>query len=606
VALAKMRRVFLIGPLDEREKAMQCLQDMGVVHVEPAAKISGELEKRNAALQQEVRRAHQVYEEMSRFKAGEAKTRAAVPDDQLVPYCESRLSELQEVQNRKQSLQKLVTELSIWENFAPEAIQELERDGIYVQRFRIEGKLPPDFHAPEDAYMEVVSEKPAYSFFTIRIGSAVDIPHAIQLRLPEIGLARALDELGELREEEARLIDECEAAKNRIGALKEQYNIVLNEASYTEHLGTLYSEEHLFGLQGWVPADLEDGLMKEIEVSKLPLMVTARDPLEGETPPTLFKNNWFIRRIEPLLKLYGLPSYRSLDPSYFFAPFMVLFFGICLGDAGYGLVFLLASVWIRKKWGHLSRELPLVMKLCQAFSVSAIVIGLLTGSVFGYSFTNREWVLVDLDIDVGNPMILFYASLGLGVVHLSFSYLLGMLDAQSRNEMLQKLGLMAVLWGGAFLISRNIWFLEPASKFNVLFNYAGWGLLLCGVILTFLSASDSKRWVVRIGLGFWGVYGLTGLVGDLLSYARLFGLGIATTAIAAVMNQLAGMVYNATGPVIGAVLAVLLLILGHTFNLALSILGSTVHSARLHFVEAFRSFFRGGGIQYKPFKVERG
>jgi len=606
VALAKMRRVFLIGPLDEREKAVQFLQDMGVVHVEPAAKISGELEKRNAALQQEVRRAHQVYEEMSRFKAGEAKTRAAVPDDQLVPYCESRLSELQEVQNRKQSLRKLVTELSIWENFAPEAIQELERDGIYVQRFRIEGKLPPDFHAPEDAYMEVVSEKPAYSFFTIRIGSAVDIPHAIQLRLPEIGLARALDELGELREEEARLIDECEAAKNRIGALKEQYNIVLNEASYTEHLGTLYSEEHLFGLQGWVPADLEDGLMKEIEVSKLPLMVTARDPLEGETPPTLFKNNWFIRRIEPLLKLYGLPSYRSLDPSYFFAPFMVLFFGICLGDAGYGLVFLLASVWIRKKWGHLSRELPLVMKLCQAFSVSAIVIGLLTGSVFGYSFTNREWVLVDLDIDVGNPMILFYASLGLGVVHLSFSYLLGMLDAQSRNEMLQKLGLMAVLWGGAFLISRNIWFLEPASKFNALFNYAGWGLLLCGVILTFLSASDSKRWVVRIGLGFWGVYGLTGLVGDLLSYARLFGLGIATTAIAAVMNQLAGMVYDAAGPVIGAVLAVLLLILGHTFNLALSILGSTVHSARLHFVEAFRSFFRGGGIQYKPFKVERG
>ncbi|HOE16200.1 MAG TPA: V-type ATPase 116kDa subunit family protein [Syntrophorhabdaceae bacterium] len=606
MAIAKMKRVFLIGPVEEREKAMELLQDVGVVHVEPAAKISGELEKRNAALQQEVRRVHQVYEEMNRFEAGEAKTHAAVPDDQMVSYCESRLFELQEVQNRKQSLQKLVSELNTWGNFEPEKIQELEREGIYVQRFRIEGRLPPDFHAPEDAYMEVVSEKPAYSFFTIRIGGTVDIPNAIHLRLPEMGLARALDELSALREEEARLVDECKDAKSSIGALKEQYNIVLNEANYIEHLGTLYSEEHLFGLQGWVPADLEDGLMKGIGASKLPLMVTTRDPLEDETPPTLFRNNWFIRRIEPLLNLYGLPSYKSLDPSYFFAPFMVLFFGICLGDAGYGLVFLLASSWIKKKWGHLSKEMPLVMKLCQAFSVSAIVIGLLTGSVFGYSFTNREWVLVDLDIDVGNPMILFYASLGLGVLHLSFSYLLGMLEAQSRNDMLQKLGLMLVLWGGAFLISRNIWFLDPASRFNEPFNYAGWGLLLAGVILTFLSASDSKKWVVRIGLGFWGVYGLTGLVGDLLSYARLFGLGIATTAIAAVMNQLAGMVYNAAGPIIGAVFAVLLLILGHTFNLALSILGSTVHSARLHFVEAFRSFFRGGGIQYKPFKVERG
>ena len=606
MALAKMRRIFLIGPLDEREKTMQFLQDMGVVHVEPAARISGELEKRNTALQQEVRRVHQVCEEIDRFKAGEAKTNAAVPDDRLVSYCESRLLELQEVQNRKQSLQKMASELNIWGNFEPEAIQELEGDGIYVQRFRIEGKLPPDFSVPEDVYVEVVSEKPVYSFFTIRIGSAVDIPHAVQLRLPEMGLARASDALGELREEEARLIDECEAAKNRIGELKEQYNIVLNEASYTEHLGALYSEEHLFGLQGWVPADLEDGLMREVEASKLPLMVTARDPLEDETPPTLFKNNWFIRRIEPLLKLYGLPSYRSLDPSYFFAPFMILFFGICLGDAGYGLVFLLASTWIKKKWGHLSKELPLVMKLCQAFSVSAILIGLLTGSIFGHDFGSRDWILVDLDIDSGNPMILFYASLGFGVIHLSFSYLLGMLEAQSRNEMLQKLGLMTVLWGGAFLISRNIWFLDPASTFNAPFKYAGWGLLACGVILTFLSASDSKRWTIRIGLGLWGVYGLTGLIGDLLSYARLFGLGIATTAIAEVMNQLAGMVYHAAGPVAGSVLAVLLLAMAHTFNLVLSVLGSTVHSARLHFVEAFRSFFRGGGIQYKPFKVERG
>ena len=136
--------------------------------------------------------------------------------------------------------------------------------------------------------------------------------------------------------------------------------------------------------------------------------------------------------------------------------------------------------------------------------------------------------------------------------------------------------------------------------------YGGLGFLACGVLLTFLFASDSKRLVVRLGLGLWSVYGLTGLVGDLLSYARLFGLGIATTAIASVMNDLAGMVHRAAGPVTGAILGVLVLVLGHTFNLLLSILGSTVHSARLHFVEAFKSFFQGGGIEYKPFKVERG
>jgi V/A-type H+/Na+-transporting ATPase subunit I len=119
-------------------------------------------------------------------------------------------------------------------------------------------------------------------------------------------------------------------------------------------------------------------------------------------------------------------------------------------------------------------------------------------------------------------------------------------------------------------------------------------------------ASDSKKIGTRLGLGLWNVYGLTGLVGDLLSYARLFGLGIATTAIASVMNDLAAMVYAAAGKLTGSAFAVMILVIGHAFNLLLSILGSTVHSARLHFVEAFKSFFKGGGIEYKPFKIERG
>ena len=606
MALAKMRRVFLVGLSDQKEKTMKFLQEMGVVHIEPAVKLAGEMEKQYAAIQQQVRKIGQVCEGMSRFKKGTDKPTVRVSDDQMVSFCESRLLDLQESQSRKQTLQKLIKELQIWGDFDPQRLRNLEKEGVFIQRFCVEGKLPADFALPEDAYMEVVSEKPVLNFFAVHIGGPVQIPQAIPLRHPEIGLKQAQEELNELLEKETRLIQECTGVSERVEVLRELYNIVLNEASYAKHLGTLYSEGHLFGLQGWIPADMEDGLLKEIESSKLPLMTTTRDPSEDETPPTLFKNNWLIRQIEPLLKLYGLPAYRSIDPSYFFAPFMILFFGICLGDAGYGLVFLLASTWIKKKWGHLAKELPLIMKLCQAFSISAIIIGLLTGSVFGHGFESRDWVLVDIDIDKGNPMILFYASLGLGVLHLSFSYLLGMLNAKSRNDLLQKLGLMLVLWGGSFLISRNIWFSDPASALNMPFNYAGWGLLTLGILLTFFSASDSKSWGVRIGLGFWGIYGLTGLIGDLLSYARLFGLGIATTAIAEVMNQLAGRVYDATGPVVGGVLAVLLLVMGHTFNLALSILSSTVHSTRLHFVEAFRSFFRGGGIQYKPFKIERG
>ena len=601
-----MRRVYLVGPADQKEKTMVFLQERGVVHVEPVVKLTGEPEKKHAIIQQQVRKIGQVCDGMRRFKKGKEIIPVHVSDDELIFFCESRLLELQELQSRRQALRKLIKELHVWGDFDPQTLRNLENEGVFIQRFRVEGKIPTDFMGPENTYTEVVSEKPVLNFFTVHMGGPVQIHQAIPLKPPEMGLKQAQEEYNELQEKEARLIKECTGVSDRIEKLRGFYDIAFNEASYIEHCGTIHTENYLFGLQGWIPADTEDSFIKEIKSSTLPLMTITRDPLEDETPPTLFKNNWFVRQIEPLLKLYGLPAYRSIDPSYFFAPFMILFFGICLGDAGYGLIFLLASIWIKKKWGHLAKELPLIMKLCQAFSISAILFGLMTGSVFGHDFNSRDWVLVDLDIDKGNPMILFYVSLGLGLLHLSFSYFLGMLDAKSRNDLLQKLGIMLVLWGGSLLISRNIWFSDPSSTLNMPFNYTGWGVLTLGVLLTFFSASDSNRWGIRIGLGFWGIYGLTGLVGDLLSYARLFGLGIATSAIAEVMNQLAGRVYDAAGPVAGGVLAVLLLVVGHTFNLVLSILGSTVHSARLHFVEAFRSFFQGGGIEYKPFKIERG
>ncbi len=606
MALAKMRRVFLVGPSDQKNKTMRFLQETGILHIEPEVKLAGEMEKQYGTVQQQVRRIGQVCEGMSHFKKGKEEIAVSVSDDELVSFCESRLLALQELQGRRQSLVKLIRDLELWGDFDPRSLLDLEAEGVFVQRFRGEGKVSKGFELPENVYTEIVSTKPVLSFFTIHVGGPVQIPRAVQLRHPEMGLKEAEEELKALQEEEKRIVGECMALSDRIEVLRGLHNMAVNEASYTEHLGTIYSEGHLFGLQGWIPADMEDGLFEAIKSSRLPLMTTTRDPLEDEAPPTLFRNNSFIRRIEPLLQLYGLPAYRSIDPSYFLAPFMIIFFGICLGDAGYGFVFLLLSSWFKRKWRHRGEAFSLAMALCQAFSISTIVVGLLTGSVFGYDFQNRGWILVDLDITKGNPMILFYASLGLGVLHLSLSYLLGMLDARSPYDFFQKVGLMLVLWGGSLLISRSIWFSDPVSALNLLFNYGGWGLLIIGLLVSFFSASDSKKWGVRIGLGFWSIYGLTGLIGDLLSYARLFGLGIATTAIAAVMNQLAGMIREVAGPVMGTVFAVILLLLGHGFNFAISILGSTVHSARLHFVEAFKSFFQEGGVQYKPFRIERG
>ncbi|MBN1382669.1 MAG: hypothetical protein JXA41_13440 [Deltaproteobacteria bacterium] len=607
MAIAKMNRLFIVGPAIHKEEAMHLLQQSGLVHPEPVVPLAGDSERKASAALLRLRRVTQLEEAISQYNGRKTQSAVDCPDESLTAFAEDTLADLQELKNRRQVLERLVEDLAPWGAFDPQALRLLEENRVFVRRWRIDRKKKAGLRIPDDVLVEIISEKPDLLFYTVSLKGVTDIPGAALLPLPEMSLSAVQKELEELEVEEENLADRLAGVALRSDVLKRQVAAALNEARYLEQMGTLYAEEYLFGLQGWIPVDETADFLSRIDESSIPLQVEIREPLADETPPVLLKNNWFIRRIEPLLKLYGNPKYHDLDPSYFFAPFMILFFGICLSDAGYGVIFYIISHLIGRKWGGKVEGLPLVIKLCKAFAVSTVIMGLITGSIFGYSFENRNWILLDVDVAAGNPMLYFYMSLGLGAIHLSISYILGMLqEVRYPYFKIQKIGMLFVLWGGVLAIARSIWFSAPEAALNMPFYYGSFGLLGVGLLLTLFFATNNPNWFARLGLGLWNVYGLTGLIGDVLSYARLFGLGIATSAIASVMNRLAQMVLDATGPVIGIPLAVAVIILGHTFNLALSILGSTIHSARLHFVEAFKSFFNGGGVEYKPFKIERG
>lgn len=606
MAIAKMSRLFLVGPASYQKETLAFLQHAGVIHPEPVQPLAGLSEKQASAAMQRLRRLRQAEQALSRYRPFERGTPAVCSDEELLDYTEESLTALQEAQNLRKSLEQLANDLALWGDFDPDALGRLESDGVHVQRWRADRKKDTTVIIPDNIFAEKISEKREILFYTLSLEGAVNIPGASMLPLPEMGLARALQEIERLKAKEASLAERLAGIALRTDAFKKQMAAALNEASYLEQMGTLYAGDDLFGLQGWIPDDRVDEFLRRIKDENLPLHCEVRGPLPEEEPPVLLKNNWFVRRIEPLLKLYGIPRYGMRDPSYFFAPFMVLFFGICLGDVGYGLVFYLVSHVIGRKLGDQIEGLPLIVKLCKAFAISCALFGLITGSVFGYNFDERRWILLDVSVGPGNPMLLFYISLGLGFVHLSISYLLGLLQAADLYTRMQKTGQLFVLCGGVLLVVMNIWFASPAdAAYGPLF-YGGFAALGLGILLTLVFASDHRNVLIRFGLGLWNVYGLTGLIGDLLSYARLFGLGIGTTAIATVMNQLAAMVIGAAGPLIGLPLAVIIILMGHSFNLTLGILSGTIHSARLHFVEAFKSFFTGGGVEYKPFKMEGG
>ena len=607
MAIAEMTRVFIAGPAGRQEKTLRVLQQFGVLHVEPVSELAVEYEQRHSELLSRVKKINQIITSLKRFRPSEGAPSNPPDCDDLTTYVEGKLFDLQELESRQAALKRLREELLPWGDFDPAGVKKLEEAGLFLRRYRMDKKNWAAFEPPENVLLEVVDQKNDVLFYTLSHDDSSEIPQATLLGIPELSLRQTEEELNRTSERIKSLQDVLSSVAPRIEVLKKQLTENLNEAAYTENMATAYKDDDLFGLQGWIPESEQAAFHEKLGSADIPLRVVSRKPLEEEEAPILLRNNWFIKRIEPLQKLYGNPKYRHLDPSYFFAPFMVLFFGICLSDAGYGALLFLISHWLGKKLGDKVEGLPLVIGLCKLFALASMAVGLMTGSIFGYSFQNRGWILLDIDVDFGNPMLLFYLSLGLGVVHLSISYMMGIVQALYFHIKMQKLGVLFVLWGGVLLLIVLMGeVFDPAGAMYAIAYHGGILFLSLGLLLTLLFPNDSKKWGARLGLGLWNVYGLTGLIGDFLSYARLFGLGIATSAIASVMNQLAGMAAGGITPVIGMPVALIIIVVGHTFNLALSLLGSTVHSARLHFVEAFKQFFEGGGIEYKPFQIKRG
>jgi len=384
---------------------------------------------------------------------------------------------------------------------------------------------------------------------------------------------------------------DLEKAAAHLPTFKERLGEAERELAFQKTLAEGYSDADLFGVQGWVPEDRTDQVEKALKKSGHALAIHLRDPDDEETPPVLTRNGWLARSLEPLLKVLGLPDYRGLDPSLFFAPCMLLFFGICLSDAGYGIIFYAVATWARRKYGAKNPQIVPPMLICQLFGIATAVWGLLTGGIFGIKFTNTDWVLIDV---MSNPMTLFYISVACGVVHLTIAYVLAMVVSEGLQSRLENLGKIAVLWGAvlAILITKDV-----LNMSGVLWK----GILGFGMALILFWSSSDKNPLKRIGLGVWNIYGLSGLLGDVMSYARLFGLGIATGAIASVVNDLAFQAGGAV-PGVGIVITALIMLVGHGFNFAMGIIGAVVHPARLHAVEAFPKFVMLTGTPYTPLK----
>jgi len=366
----------------------------------------------------------------------------------------------------------------------------------------------------------------------------------------------------------------------------------------------LGDDPDLRGLSGWCPAAAVPRLRAQVLAAGGLLLLD--DPTASEEPPVLLRNHFLVEAFEPLLSLFMLPKYREPDPTPLFAPFMGLFFGLCLGDAAYGVLLFVGATLLgrRLRRGGLGRTGQLAFRLLQILGLSTVVVGLLLGNVFGVQLYTLPAVqalglqpgmlLFSLSAD---PLIFFQVAIGLGVLQLGFGLLLRIVLQLRRREWqaaLGSFGWLGLMPGVGLLVLTGLpWGLVAALALVVLFKAPGRGL------------------AARLGGGLWGLYDWgMGLFGDVMSYLRLFGLGLSSGILAAVVNQLAFMLrdllaaHGPAGLVAGWLLAFGILLVGHLFNFVMSTLGSTIHSARLQFLEFFNKFFTGGGAPYLPFAAQ--
>ena len=379
-------------------------------------------------------------------------------------------------------------------------------------------------------------------------------------------------------------------------------------------LGQLPQSRRTFVISGYIPRSCAQKVAEYL-AGKYECAVDIEDLKEDEEAPVILKNNPFSANMEGVVESYGLPAKGEIDPTTIMSFFYVFFFGMMLSDAAYGLIVTVVCGILVWRFPRMSAGMKKSLKLFFYCGISTVVWGVLFGGYFGNivdivsaKFFGRTITPPALwFVPLNEPMKLLLYSLLFGVIHLFTGLAIkGYLCIRDRKYM--DFFCDVVLW--FMLLTGLILMLLPSSLFasisqmEIVFpaalNTLAKVLAAAGAIgIVLMSGRSNKNPALRIALGAYDLYNITGWLSDVLSYSRLLALGLATGVIASVINQMGSMLPN---NVIGVIFFIIIFLVGHSMNLAINLLGAYVHTNRLQFVEFFGKFYEGGGRPFHPFK----
>ena len=605
--IKKMKKLTFLVYHKEYEEFLNSLRELGVVHI--VEKQQGAAD--NTELQENIRLFNRLAATLKLLQNQKHEKNAVIATEggtatrgmQVLDEVDALQTEHGKLSQQLQSYAKEKEVLEVWGNFEPTGIQKLKDAGYIIGFYSCsEGNYKEEWETEYNAMIVNRISSKVFFVTVTKAGQEVDLD-VEQAKLPAYSLSR-LEALYDTTEQA------IEGNEKKLVALSEtdipSLKAALKELqSQIEFSKVVLSSEQTAGdklmlIEGWAPAYSKVEIEAYLNDAHVYYEIT--DPMPGDNVPIRLNNKGFFAWFEPICKLYMLPKYNELDLTPFFAPFFMVFFGLCLGDSGYGLFLFLGATAYRLLAKKVTPSMKSIISLIQVLSASTFFCGLLTGTFFGANIYDLDWPIVQrlkhAVLMDNNDM--FRLSLILGVIQILFGMVL-----KAVNQTIQfgfKYAIATIGWI-ILLVSTAVSALFSSSELLSMGGTAYKVVLCISGAMIFLFNTPGKNIFMNIGLGLWDSYNMvTGLLGDVLSYVRLFALGLSGGILAGVFNSLAvGM--SPDNVIAGPIVMVLIFVIGHAINMFMNVLGAMVHPMRLTFVEFFKnSGYEGGGKEYKPFK----